>query len=153
MTEGRKILNKVLNYIEEARSKHPEITNDLLCDDGKVFYMNGNDGTDFDWKCNGRCCEFYLFYKETEYGFIKVFVNDDDTMSGYVYLDKGHGEAIHLEKADLNNGEALYLASLLQLEADDNNIWDATIDKINFDRELKSYELLSDDEEEEDEEW
>lgn len=115
--------------------------------------MNGNDGTTFDWKCNGRCCEFFLFYKETEYGFIKVLVNKDDTMDGYVYLNKGYEEGIHLEKADLNNGEALYLASLLQLEADDNNIWNATIDKINFNRKLELYELLSDNENEEDEEW
>lgn len=151
MSIGRKILAEIKTYISEARKQYPEITDDILCDDGSIYYMNGNDGTDFDWFCNNRCCEFYLFYKETEYGFIKVFVNANGTMNGYAYLDKGYGDAIELPEYYLGKEEALYLASLLKLEADDKGIWDSTIDKINFDREIDSDEYLKEEPEEEDE--
>ena len=79
---GRIIVNKVIEYIKKAREMFPEVTDDMLCGNGAIYYMNGNDGTEFDWEMNGRCCEFYLFYKETEMGFLKVFVNDDDTIDG-----------------------------------------------------------------------
>ena len=151
MTQGRRIMSDVLDYINRAREGYPEITNDILCDNGAVWYMNGNDGTDFDWHCNNRCCEFYLFYKETEYGFIKVFVNRDGTINGYLYLDNGHGKAIYLEEENFGKDDALYLATLLKIEADDRNIYDESIDKINFDRNLEWYEMdvLEDEEDEE----
>lgn len=151
MTQGKRIMNDVLDYINRAREEYPEITNDILCDNGSVYYMNGNDGTDFDWHCNGRCCEFYLFYKETEYGFIKVFVNRNGTINGYLYLDNGYGKAIELEEENFGKDDALYLATLLKIEADDRNIYDESIDKINFDRNLEWYEMdvLEDEEDEE----
>lgn len=130
---GRIIINKVIAYINKAREMFPEVTDDMLCGNGAIYYMNSNDGTDFDWKENNRCCEFYIFYKETEMGFIKVFVNKNDTISGYAYDDKGHGEPVDLERVSLNNGEASYLASVLNKEADGKGIWDENIDKINFD--------------------
>lgn len=133
MSKGRIIINKVIAYINKAREMFPEVTDDMLIDDGAIYYMNGNDGTDFDWKENNRCCEFYIFYKETEMGFIKVFVNKNDTISGCAYADKGHGEPVDLERVSLNNGEASYLASVLNKEADGKGIWDENIDKINFD--------------------
>lgn len=151
MSKGRRILEEIKTYINEARKQYPEITDDILCDNGAIYYMNGNDGTDFDWFCNNRCCEFYLFYKETEYGFLKVFVYENGKMDGYVYLDKGHGDAIYLPERNLTPDDALYLASLLYLEADKKKIWDSTVDKIDFDRNVKDYELLKEEPEEEDE--
>ena len=136
ISTGRIIINKVIAYMNKAREMFPEVTDDMLYGNGAIYYMNGNDGTEFDWNVNDRCCEFYLFYKETEMGFIKVLVNKDDTISGYVYDDKGYGEAIKLEYTNLLNGESKYLVSLLKKEADNKGIWDNDIRKINFDSEL-----------------
>lgn len=143
MTKGREIINKVIDYFNKARQLYPEITNDMLVDGGDIYYMNGNDGTEFDWFANDMCCEFYVFYNSTEKGFIKVIVKKNDTIHGYVYLDEGRGEAIDLETYWLEDGEACYLASLLFLEADQNYLFDRNINRINFDRKVYSYEMLN----------
>ena len=62
------MLNQIVNIIDEIREEYPIIGNEL---DGKIYYMNGNDGTDFDWKCNERICEFMVFH-ENEMGYIKL---------------------------------------------------------------------------------
>ena len=56
-------IEKVKEYVNSARAEFPEITNELLDNDGKIYYMNGNDGTDFDWDWNDRLCEFVVFGK------------------------------------------------------------------------------------------
>jgi hypothetical protein len=150
---AKNVMDKVVAYINEVREKYPEITNDMLLEDGKIHYMNGNDGTDFDWGANEMTCEFMVFYKETEYGFIKVNVYKDDTISGYVYLEKGFGVPIKLEPEELDDKEALHLASLLYLQADKKDIYDETIDKIDFDRKLEWYELLENEEDEDEEDY
>lgn len=136
-TMGKIIINKVIAYINKAREMFPEVTDDMLCGDGAIYYMNGNDGTEFDWSVNNRCCEFCLFYKETKMGFIKVYVNKDDTISGYAY-DKENGKAIKIKHTKLIKGEAYYLASVLKKEADDKNIYDKDISKIKFDNEMEN---------------
>lgn len=152
---GAKIIGKVKEYFEKARALYPEITNDMLDTDGAIYYMNANDGTDFDWFMNDRCCEFYIFYNN-DCGFIKVFVNADDTLTGYIYLDRGYSEAIYLEKKYLNEEDALYLASLMNKIADKEGIYDQPIDKLNFNTELDYFDFLypeNDYEDDEEEEW
>ena len=156
---GNRIKEQILRYIDNVREKYPQVTDEMLCGEGVVYYMNGNDGTEFDWNWNDRCCEFFQFYKETELGFIKVYVNSDDTLSGYVWLDNGYGEAIHLPEERLKNGDALYLASLLYQEADGKGIWDEDIYLIDFEAKPKHILESEDDEDEyideyeEEEEW
>lgn len=61
-----------------------ELTN---CDKKDIRYLNGNDSTHFDWKVNGRLCEF-LTPQEWVYVYkdvIKVF----DRSAGF---DDGDGE-------------------------------------------------------------
>lgn len=152
ISTGRKIINKIIEYINAVRKDYPEVTDDMLVGNGAIYYMNGNDGTQFDWEVNGRCCEFCLFYKETEMGFIKVYVDNDDTIDGYVYNEKGYGKPIYLKCINLFKEEARYLASLLKKEADGKNIWDEDISKINFDNELESWDYIYDYEEDDEEE-
>ena len=66
-----KMLKPIVDTINEIRNEYPIIGNEL---DGKIYYMNGNDGTDFDWKCNGRTCEFMVF-NDNEMGYIKLDIN------------------------------------------------------------------------------
>ena len=148
---GRIIINKVIEYIKKAREMFPEVTDDMLYGNGAIYYMNGNDGTEFDWKANDRCCEFYMFYKESEMGFIKVFANSDDTIDGYAYGNNGSGEPIKLKYVNLPEGTARYFASLLYKEADKRGIYDEDISKIDFDSELNSWDYFYDEVEEDDE--
>ena len=80
-----KMLKPIVDTINEIRNEYPIIGNEL---DGKIYYMNGNDGTDFDWNCNGRTCEFMVFH-ENEMGYITLMVYNDNFMTIYVYADGG----------------------------------------------------------------
>lgn len=157
MTRGREIEAKIRKYFENARKNMLEITDDMLCDEGdgeKVYYMNGNDGTYFDWCCNERLCEFFMFFKSTEMGFIKVFVNNDDTITGYMYKENyNYGDnQICLEKVKISNGDALYLAALMDKMADKKHLYDKPISQIDFDYEPSAWEIADMCEDEDDEE-
>lgn len=143
---SNELIQKVKDYFAEARKLMPEVTNDMLCDEGdgeKIYYMNGNDGTDFDWSANDRLCEFFMFYKSTEMGFIKVYVNSNDTMDGYVYKEeyKYGDEPIRLDRKKLGKEDALYFAALMYQIADRKDLYDKPISQLDFNHEVTWGEL------------
>ena len=85
---GYEFKREIERIFKVARSMCPNITDDMLDSNGAIYYMNGNDSTPFDWNCNNRLCEFYVFHKN-EIGFIKAFVNSDNTIDMYIYEDAG----------------------------------------------------------------
>lgn len=152
MTRGQQIIEKVKGVFAEIRERYPLITDEDLLENGAIFYMNGNDGTDFDWNANDHTSEFYV-YHSNEIGFIKLYVNKGDTYTAYVYPN-GEMSAIETIRGDLNKGDSLYLATLLYRKADREYIYDATIDEIDFSYEPDEWELQEmKNEYDEDEEW
>ena len=152
MTRGQQIIEKIKNIFADIREKYPLITDEDLHSKGAIFYMNGNDGTDFDWNANDRCCEFYMFHSN-EIGFIKLFVEKGDTYTAYVYPN-GEMSATETIRGDLDEGDSLYLAALLYRKADREYIYDEIIDEIDFSYEPKEWELQEmKNEYDEDEEW
>lgn len=152
MTRGQQIVEKIKSIFSEIREKYPLITDEDLHSNGAIFYMNGNDGTDFDWNANEHTSEFYM-YHENEIGFIKLYVNKGDTYTAYVYPN-GEMSATETVKGDLNDGDSLYLAALLYRKADREYIYDAIIDEIDFSYEPDEWELQEmKNEYDEDEEW
>ena len=141
------MLKQIVDVVNEIREKYPIIGNEL---DGKIYYMNGNDGTDFDWKCNGRVCEFMVFH-ENEMGYIKLMVYNDNLITIYVYADGGMHPTQELEKHYYKN--SLELANFLYRTFDADDLWDEPIEDyvgMDCDRSIH-YALLED--EWEDEEW
>jgi hypothetical protein len=135
MSKGNELIQIVRDYFAEARKLMPEVTDDMLCDEGdgeKIYYMNGNDGTDFDWQVNNRLCEFFMFYKENEYGFIKVFVQKDGTIVGYLYGDKGHADPVKLPVKNISKDDAKCFMNLMYQNADRQDKWDKPISQIDF---------------------
>lgn len=133
MSIAERVKQQVLNYIRDnIRDRFPEITDDMLIENGTIFYMNGNDGTDFDFDMNDRTCEFMSFYKSSDYGFFKVYVTRSGLIDGYAYLEEGHGEAIRLEPKHIGEKEAKEFARALQLYTDDLKKWDCNIEDIVF---------------------
>ena len=139
MTRGQEIIEKIKNVFAEIRNEYPFITDEDLDENGAIYYMNGNDGTDFDWNANDHTSEFYM-YHENEIGFIKLYVNNDDTYTAYVYPN-GEMRAVKTIKGDLEEGDSLYLAALLYRKADREYIYDAIIEEIDFTYEPKEWEL------------
>lgn len=144
------MLNQIVNIINEVREEYPIIGNEL---DGKIYYMNGNDGTAFDWNCNERVCEFMVFH-ENEMGYIKLMVYNDNEIKVYVYSDGGMHPTKELERHYDKN--PLELANFLHRTFDMNNLWDEPVeDYMNVDCDgWIHWALLEDEEDEwEDEEW
>ena len=139
MTRGQERIEKIKNVFAEIRNEYPFITDEDLDENGAIYYMNGNDGTDFDWNANDHTSEFYM-YHENEIGFIKLYVNNDDTYTAYVYPN-GEMRAVKTIKGDLEEGDSLYLAALLYRKADREYIYDAIIEEIDFTYEPKEWEL------------
>ena len=152
MTRGQQIIEKIKSVFAEIRERYPFIADKDLHSKGAIFYMNGNDGTDFDWNANDRCSEFYM-YHSNEIGFIKLFVNKGDGYTAYVYPN-GEMSATETVRGSLNKGDSLYLAALLYRKADREYIYDSIIDEIDFSYEPKEWELQEmKNEYDEDEEW
>lgn len=138
MTRGQRIIEKVKTVFADIREKYPFIADEDLHSKGAIFYMNGNDGTDFDWNANDRCCEFYV-YHSNEIGFIKLLVNKGDTYTAYIYPN-GEMSATETVRGNFDEGDSLYLAALLYRKADREYIYDAIIDEIDFAYEPTEYE-------------
>lgn len=133
MSTADRVKQQVLDYIKSSiRDRFPEITDSMLIENGTIFYMNGNDGTNFDFDMNDRTCEFMSFYKSSNYGFFKVYVTRSGLIDGYDYLEEGHGEAIRLEPKHVGEKETKEFARALQLYADNLKKWDCNIEEIVF---------------------
>lgn len=124
---------KIRKYIEYCRSLLPEVSDEqLVSEDGDlIFYMNGNDGTSFDWRMNVRLCEFYLFYKDSKMGFVKVIVNKNDTINGYVYRNKEYRPIeTRPEKISLAKGDAESFFRMMMRYAERRDLDDKTLKRI-----------------------
>ena len=140
------MLNQIVNIINEVRKEYPIIGNEF---DGKIYYMNGNDGTDFDWKCNERICEFMVFH-ENEMGYIKLMLYKDGEITVYVYADGGMHPTNELEKRYI--GDTLEFANFLYRTFDMNGLWDESIEE-HINAKCDDTIAMALLENEEDEEW
>ena len=128
---GTEFKREIERIFSTARAMCPNITDDMLDTNGAIYYMNGNDGTPFDWDCNDRLCEFYIFHKN-EKGFIKAFVDRDNTVDIYIYEDGGWSPT-HKFSETLQNVKAYSFAKLMNYIADEECLWDKPIDELDWD--------------------
>ena len=86
-----KILAGIVRKMGECLNAYlPELSCSDLEEDGTVYYMNGKNGTEFDWHVNDRLSNFMVFYDdEDKLGAVKASVYRDGGMLIYVYGDRG----------------------------------------------------------------
>lgn len=147
-----KTIDKIKQCFEEARKILPEVTDDMLYGHGEIYYQNYNDGTDFDWIANDRLCEFFMFYKKSEWGFVKLTVNRDDTIQCWVYTDDEECISPYatLDKVKLEKGEAQEFCAQMYSLADEKGLYDKPISIFDFDRPYETnYSFLTGEEEDE----
>ena len=86
-----RILEQVCAIAERERTEWlPEVTPRQLEQDGAVFYMNSQNGTEFDWYVNDRLPSFMVFYNdEANLGAVKLHLNRNGTVSVYLYGEQG----------------------------------------------------------------
>ena len=140
-----RILTELEQKIQEClRTYLPEVKKSELEENGTVYYMNGKNGTEFDWHVNDRLSDFMVFYNdEDKLGAVKASLYCDGGLLIYIYGDQG--KSVRQEVRDLyfdvTEEEMLKLAVRLRTAADDKRIWDAAIRGIDTDTEPDSSEV------------
>lgn len=133
-------MNKTIINIKEIINNSikeylPNVKNKDLEDNGAIYYMNGNNGTEFDWYVNEKLSNFMVFYNDKDnLGAVKLIVHNDCNIYLYIYDERGK----HLFKEikdtiDIKRDELLKLAIIFKNEADEKRIFDSDIEKINID--------------------
>lgn len=133
-------MNSILNKIKELihsnlESYLPHVNINDLEKDGAVYYMNGRDGTEFDWYVNDKLPPFMVFYNdEKNMGAVKLLLYSDKSIEVYLYDENGEKLIKEVNTyLDVNETDLFELAILLRHEADDKRIWGAAIESINTD--------------------
>ena len=127
---------QISKHMHEAlENRLPEVRLSDLEDHGAVFYMNGKNGTAFDWYVNDHFPCFFIYYaNEENLGAVKAILFTDGSLSVYVYGDNGHADPEEINyKIPADDGQLLNLAVLLMENADTKQIWDADIRKLACD--------------------
>lgn len=139
-----RILTEIKRTINENMAAYlPHVKNSDLEKDGAVFYMNGRDGTEFDWHVNDKLCPFMVFYNDKDnLGAAKLLLYCNGEADLYLYDDKGKEliQTVHTTIA-AKETELLQLAVVLRNEGDNKRIWDGDIAGFNTDIEISSAEV------------
>lgn len=134
-----RVMEKIKEIIEENRQIYlPHVKSGDLENGGAIYYMNGKDGTEFDWYVNDKLPPFMVFYNEEEnLGAVKLLLYRDGGIVGYFYDDKGKKlvKEVHTH-LDVKETELFELAVILKNEADEHKIWGADIEQINTEIEI-----------------
>lgn len=145
---GSEFKREIERIFKAARNMCPNITDDMLDASGAIYYMNGNDSTSFDWNCNNRLCEFFMFHKN-EIGFIKALVNRDNTVNVYIYED-GNLKPTCTFTEKMESLKASDFANLMNYIADDKKEWDKSIEELDWDFDTSEcYDISEFDEDDE----
>ncbi|MCI8509145.1 MAG: DUF2185 domain-containing protein [Lachnospiraceae bacterium] len=129
-----KILNEIRRLVNENREMYlPHIKSEALEENGAVYYMNGKNGTEFDWYVNNKISDFFVFYNdENNLGAVKLTLYCGGDVLIYIYDESGRSlikEIItHVEASE---DDIFTFAVLLKNVMDNNKIWDANIDSIH----------------------
>ena len=141
-------MNRILNEIKEIIKQNineylPEVKPSDLEENGTVYYMNGKNGTQFDWYVNAHLPNFMVFYNdEQNLGAVKLSIYTDGQVILYIYGDKGNKVIKEVKTSiEVAENELFNLAVILKSEADDKSSWEASIDKINTDVEINNKKI------------
>lgn len=122
------VLQRIIDEFAAVRARYPHITDEDLDSGGAIFYMNGNDGTEFDWIVNSMTSEFFIFFNPERggRGFIKINVFATDEMRVCVYPDGG-AEPAEYYSVPIGPGEAAGIVRFLYEAADMNGHFDKPV--------------------------
>ena len=128
MTDKEKILvEKIVSALLEIRKEY-NITDEMTQDNGKIYYCNGNDGTNFDWNVNYRTCEIGYGTPNGDCWVVKAYVLKNGIFEAYIYP---HGESSPVATKSIvlfSSKEALRFKNLLFKKSDKSKNFDSTFD-------------------------
>ncbi len=128
------ILNAIRRMINENLSKYlSDVAKENLEENGAIYYMNGNNGTEFDWYVNEKISDFFVFYNdENNLGAVKLTLCRNGDVFVYIYNENGNNLLKEIRTHwEVSEDDIFKFAVLLRNAMDDNKIWDANIDSID----------------------
>ena len=131
-----RILDQVRTIIREGIKEYlPTVSPSELEENGMVYYMNGQNGTEFVWHVNEHLPYFMVFYNDKQnLGAAKLAIYKDGRVKLYLYGNQGKKMVKEINTTiDATENELSNLAVILKNEADDKRIWEASIERINSD--------------------
>lgn len=131
-------------FLEALKADLPDVSISDLEKDGAVFYMNGQNGTAFDWYVNDRLSNFFIFYNDKEnLGAVKGMLYKNGILDVYLYGNKGHDKPMERQfQIEADEKELFDLAVLLTKRAD-GKLWDEDIRKLDSDGKPDAEEIES----------
>lgn len=124
------MIQKIVNWMKQELDKRNIKENSLYNNEFKVYYYNGNDGTAFDWACNSRLCEFFVF-SYTEYGLLKLFITKEGVMEMYIY-DLKEPDKYEIVTKNISASSAYKLKLLMEKKADNLGLYDKTLQELGI---------------------
>ena len=126
-------IEKIFDIFSQELINLPNIKNSDLEENGKIYYMNGENGTIFDWIMNEKTSDFMCFYKDGSCGAAKLRVNKDSRLNMYLYESGQKSPFLEKDIKEKFRKEDVYeLAIILNLVMDENGIFDRAINDYNF---------------------
>lgn len=122
------VLEEIQELLKEAAEECGMAEKGLTNTD--MYYMNGNDGTEFDWHLNDRVCEFALQYPEelTDMLAARLLVDRYGDATLYMYEPDAVSPFKELEyKNKFDEDDIKMLAEYLEDTRDKKKIWDERI--------------------------
>ena len=119
-------LETVEGIIKEVRDTYyPDITDDMLDEHGAVCYLNGQNGTRFDWDTNNHLPVFALSRKDEEVCFIRLLAYKGGDVEVFCY---GPGKMMPEYKLEYKIKKALVKEGYeWGVKMDDKQIWNKPI--------------------------
>lgn len=139
-----RVLSEIRTIINESICEYlPDVKSHDLEENGNIYYMNGKNGTEFDWYVNDHISDFMVFYNdEANLGAIKLTLYTNGKIVIYAYGEKGKAAAQKMETSiNITAQEMLSVAVLLKKEADDKKIFDRGIDRIDSDGRVSADDI------------
>lgn len=139
-----KILEQIKKVINNSIKEYmPEVKPENLEENGAIYYMNAKNGTEWDYYVNEHLSYFMVFYNDKEnLGAAKLNLYPDGYYTLYLYNKKGKNLLKTIDsKIDAVENDVLKFATLLKVQMDDKDNWDANIDKIDANKGPTEEEL------------
>ena len=117
-----RLLIELKKNMKECLEKYvSDILPDDLEDRGAIFYMNGKNGTEFDWYVNDKVSDFMIFYNDKDnLGAVKATIYNNGELLIYVYGEQGKNVVQRVQtNLDVTTDEVLELAIIFRNKADE----------------------------------
>ena len=125
-------LDEIKRLDAEARAKHPEVTDDLLEQNGAIYYMNGMKGTENTWINDGMTCDFMICYASwPQFGFIRIFGKKAGAIRVCVFEDN-FMEPIEKHEVPFSPAAIHDLNVAMYYVADDSGKFDRPLSELNW---------------------